>query len=176
MKNITKDLMDEHQNILRVIALSLKECDNLESGKPLNKGLINDIVLFIRKYADGFHHAKEEDILFVAMLENQQNLHCNPIPVMLSEHDAGRQYVKAMIEALDKGSIDELVENIRGYCFLLSQHIYKEDNVLYPMAEDALQDEQKTIVEATYAAVQQSDFIHMDIHLFIDSLEQRVNS
>lgn len=174
MKNISNELVNEHRNILRVIALTLNECDRMEAGSPINKQLIADIVLFIKKYADGFHHAKEEDILFTAMLENQDCMHCNPIPVMLSEHDAGREYVRAMVEANEQNDTDALIASARGYCFLLAQHIHKEDNVLYPMAEDALNDTQKAMVEDKYANVDVHSFIETDIIAYIESMEERV--
>lgn len=173
MKNITKDLMSEHQNILRVIDLTRIECDKLENGQPLNTELMNDIVLFIRKYADGFHHAKEEDILFTAMLAKSENMHCNPIPVMLMEHDAGRMYVKDLVEALEQGNVEAVLENARGYCELLEHHIIKEDNILYPMAEEALTDDDKAKVEDKYAQVELSNFIETDILLFIEDLENK---
>lgn len=170
MKNITRELSEEHQNILKVIDMVLAECDKLEKGKEPDSVFFRDIILFIKKYADGFHHAKEEDILFKAMLNNLNNMHCNPIPVMLNEHDAGRQYVKNMTNALNRNKTSDLIENARGYCFLLKNHIYKEDNVLYPMAENSLTDIDKEKVEKQYKTVKADDFFETDIKTFIEKL------
>ncbi|MGQ1783979.1 hemerythrin domain-containing protein [Saccharicrinis sp. GN24d3] len=152
--NITKILSDEHQTILKVIDAVLKECNEIENGKVLEIGFFQKTIDFIKNYADKFHHAKEEDILFKAMLENIENLHCNPIPVMLHEHDEGRKYVKGMEDGLTNSDTRQILENARGYCFLLQQHIYKEDNVLYPMAEEALSDEQKDLVNQRYQKIE----------------------
>ncbi|WP_430937061.1 hemerythrin domain-containing protein [Saccharicrinis sp. 156] len=152
--NITKILSDEHQTILKVIDAVLKECNEIENGKVLEIGFFQKTIDFIKNYADKFHHAKEEDILFKAMLENIENLHCNPIPVMLHEHDEGRKYVKGMDDGLTNSDTRQILENARGYCFLLQQHIYKEDNVLYPMAEEALSDEQKDLVNQRYQKIE----------------------
>ncbi|MBK6285391.1 MAG: hypothetical protein IPF54_24465 [Draconibacterium sp.] len=62
MKNITKILSEEHQNILKVIDVILYECEQMENGKQINSSFFNDVIFFIKNYADGFHHAKEEDI------------------------------------------------------------------------------------------------------------------
>jgi hemerythrin-like domain-containing protein len=146
MKNITQVLSDEHQTILKVIEAALSECSELENGKVLEIEFFQKTIDFIKNYADKFHHAKEEDILFKAMLENIENLHCNPIPVMLQEHDAGRHFVNVMEQGIDEKDQEKLNENARGYCMLLQNHIYKEENVLYPMAENALSNEQKDLV------------------------------
>lgn len=172
MKNVTQVLSDEHQNILNVINIVLEECERLTYGKELNRSFFREVIGFIKNYADGFHHIKEEDILFKSMLNNLENMHCNPIPVMLNEHDAGRQYVKGMEAALSKGDVKNLVENAQGYCYLLQNHIYKEDNVLYPMAEQALNEQQKQQVDNSYRQVNASDFFEKDIDTFIKNLKQ----
>ena len=66
---------------------------------------------------------------------------------MKYEHDLGRGFVKGMIEALDKEDRNKLIKNAREYCALLRDHIYKEDNILYPMADESLSDKtQKNLV------------------------------
>ncbi|QQS51264.1 MAG: hemerythrin domain-containing protein [Bacteroidota bacterium] len=166
MKNITQILSDEHQTILKVIDAALQECEAIEKGKAIEAGFFQKVIDFIKNYADKFHHAKEEDILFKAMLENIEHLHCNPIPVMLHEHDEGREYVKGMELGLANSDTGQILENARGYCYLLQQHIYKEDNVLYPMAEEALSDEQKDAVNQKYQKVELKLKSEMDFDSF----------
>lgn len=150
MKNITQVLSDEHQTILKTLTVMLAECDAIEAGQELNTAFFNKAIAFIKNYADKFHHAKEEDILFKVMLENVDHLHCNPIPVMLHEHDEGRAFVQGMEAGIADNNASSIIQNARGYCMLLEQHIYKEDNVLYPMAEEALSEEQKELVNKAY--------------------------
>lgn len=154
MKNITQILSDEHQIILKVIDAVNTECSELEKGKALDIGFFHKTIDFIKNYADKFHHAKEEDILFKAMLENVEHLHCNPIPVMLHEHDEGRTFVKGMEEGISENNRSKIIDNARGYGMLLREHIYKEDNVLYPMAEEALSDGQKDVVNQKYTEIE----------------------
>ncbi|NLP59286.1 hemerythrin domain-containing protein [Lutibacter sp. B1] len=167
MKNITQILSDEHQTILNVIDAVNSECSELENGKTLDVGFFQKTIDFIKNYADKFHHAKEEDILFKAMLANVEHLHCNPIPVMLHEHDEGRTFVRGMEEAISENNISKIIENARGYGMLLRDHIYKEDNVLYPMAEEALSDVQKDDVNKRYKEVE----IELKKTMDIDSLK-----
>lgn len=109
MKNITQILSDEHQIILKVIDAVNTECSELEKGKTFDIGFFQKTIDFIKNYADKFHHAKEEDILFKAMLENVEHLHCNPIPVMLHEHDEGRTFVKGMEEGISENNRNNFV-------------------------------------------------------------------
>lgn len=148
MKKPTQILSDEHKNILCVINRMLKECGDLDAGKNVDEKFFAKAVSFIKNYADKFHHSKEEDILFMELNKDGVLEHCNPIGQMLHEHDLGRGFVKGLIEAFEKNDKAEAVKNARGYCELLQEHIFKEDNILYPMADEALKETaQKEIAE-----------------------------
>ncbi len=153
MTRSTKELSGEHKNILKVIDAMTKECDALEGGKELEKEFFVKAVDFIRNYADKFHHAKEEDILFKELDHPEVQMHCDPRGQMLHEHDMGRKFVKGMEEGAADGDKSKAVENARGYAQLLQEHIHKEDNILYPMAEQALGEERSRAVGERFAKV-----------------------
>ena len=138
MSTPTKILSDEHQNILKIVSVVVKECDALESGRDLDKNFFTKVIDFIRNYADKFHHAKEEDILFVELCKDTARMHCNPTGQMLFEHDLGRNFVKNMEAGLGENNNKKVMENARGYAQMIQEHIFKEDNILYPMADEAL--------------------------------------
>ena len=134
-------LKEEHQKILLMLQVLEAVCKKLEAGEDVNKNDLNKMVDFIKIYADKSHHHKEEDLLFPAMVEAGIPKEGGPIGVMLAEHTMGRNFVQGMSQALEEfpsGSADaspKIVSNARGYIDLLTDHIYKEDNILYPMAE-----------------------------------------
>ncbi len=142
--NPIEKLKDQHKTIIRGIDLLEKGAERLEKGENISADFFRKSIDFIRNYADKYHHAKEEDILFVRMGEVGFSAEMGPVAVMLFEHNQGRGYVAGMEAANeryaqgDKSSIKEIVKNARGYAGLLRQHIQKEDMVLYPMAENAL--------------------------------------
>ncbi|MEE9369280.1 MAG: hemerythrin domain-containing protein [Pontiella sp.] len=145
--DVTQVMMDEHQLILRMITLVEKHTQLVEQGSFSDWKFYLEAVDFIRNYADRFHHAKEEDVLFVELVENGMPEKSSPIEAMLMEHDQGRAFVKGMenaaLEFLD-GNLQftgELVKNAKGYAVLLRGHIDKEDNILYPLAERILPDQ-----------------------------------
>lgn len=142
--DITRRLKDEHQLILRMLALLEKNARLTAEGSFKDYQFYLDGVDFIRNYADRFHHAKEEDILFEALVEHGMPRENSPVAAMLMEHDQGRTYVKAMEEAATRavngeaGQEEAIVANARGYLDLLREHISKEDDILYPLAERIL--------------------------------------
>lgn len=154
MKRSLEILMDEHRHIERACRILSAMAEMAE-----NKGLVdpNDwqqAIDFIRGFADKCHHGKEEDQLFKVLRQKGFPVDQGPIGVMLSEHEVGRNFVKGMISALEdikKGNAKAaktLAENALGYTQLLPQHIWKEDNILYRIANDTLSDEdEKELLE-----------------------------
>ena len=167
MKDVTGMLKEEHQLILKAIDVLLNECVQLDEGQELEKSFFEKVIDFIKNYADKFHHAKEEDILFEKLNSDTVQMHCNPIPQMLYEHDTGRDFVKGMERGLEENDKKTVIENARGYAYLLKDHIMKEDNILYPMAEEALNDEQKDSILKEYNEVEVNKFPKADISKYL---------
>ncbi len=148
----TKLLTDEHKNILKVVDILSEECDSPE--KNIDKNFFTKVIDFIRNYADKFHHAKEEDILFKEFCKSE-NIHCNPTEQMLYEHKLGREFVKGMEDSLNKGDREGIIRNARGYIELIREHIFKEDNILYPMVDEALGKSVQDSMEKQFAQIGQ---------------------
>lgn len=172
MSKATDMLTEEHKNILRAIDSLLKQCAKDEKADASNADFYRAAIDFIRNYADKFHHAKEEDILFVELNKDSANMHCNPTEQMLYEHDLGRGYIKELETGLSQADLKKVLSGARGYGHLLRDHIYKEDNILYPMADEALGDEIKQAmllkfekIGGEYAATNQK------YELFLNNLE-----
>lgn len=158
MANVTKILSDEHINILKVVGALQKESKAISNGKAVDKKFFEDAIDFIRNYADKFHHAKEEDILFKELNKDSVEMHCNPTEQMLFEHEIGRGHVKTMENGVKNGDKEEIIEGARGYAELLTEHIYKEDNILYPMAEESLDEKTKKGILVKYEKAEQKRF------------------
>jgi hemerythrin-like domain-containing protein len=122
-----KKLVDEHVLIKKWIALIPQVLETFDLGSAEDRELILEGVNFIRSYADRFHHAKEEDILFKYFDENSDIL-----KTMLEDHAKGRNLVKAIVEALEKRDRQGVVGHLLAYRGLLTEHIKKEDEILYP--------------------------------------------
>ena len=122
-----KKLVSEHVLIKRWAAMIPEFIDNLDVESEPGRQVIIDGIDFIRTYADKYHHAKEEEILFKYFGED-----LDIIKTMLEDHDNARAHVRAMLEALDKKDKEAISEHLNAYRELLIEHIKKEDEILYP--------------------------------------------
>ena len=156
--SVTNTLKSEHQFILQYI--DLMECyarhdaslpDDAGGSLLLEKADI--FIAFIHEYADTFHHAKEEKVLFKYLALPGVLNECNPLPVMLNEHAQARELLSQMQYAASLNNVAALIDYVHGYTTLLRKHIYKEDNILYAMADRNLNEEDKIKLLEEYEKV-----------------------
>ncbi|MFL5262317.1 MAG: hemerythrin domain-containing protein [Anaeromyxobacteraceae bacterium] len=137
-------LMNDHRLIERAIDALVSFADEVRRKSTDDKAELGRFVTFIREFADAHHHAKEEDVLFAAMIEAGFPRQGGPVAVMLFEHDQGRAFVGQLADLaaqLAPWSADDrqrVAQAAQGYATLLRAHIHKEDAILYPMAEQRL--------------------------------------
>lgn len=151
-------LVEEHRSILKVLDSLEAVVAKVRGGKPCDPGFFSEAVSFIRNYADKSHHAKEEHVLFEHMSKYGLDRDSGPLAVMLHEHTVGRNFTGEMANAAqaisqgDGSRVKDLLGAAEGYASLLRQHIHKEDQVLYVMAERLIPPEAFTDVLKEYAA------------------------
>jgi hemerythrin-like domain-containing protein len=136
MKSVER-LKAEHDLIERGLALLEKSVARLEAGQSLPEGFPQWAPRFFQQFADRCHHAKEEDVFFPVLKQRGIPEQGGPIGVMLHEHGLGRDCVGRMREASQALPFDArtFADAARQYIPLLRQHIFKENNVLFHMAE-----------------------------------------
>lgn len=142
--SVTEILTDEHRVIKRVLRCLKRMAEQCKAQGCLEADSAREMIDFFRHYADGWHHAKEESQLFPVMEARGIPREGGPIGVMIDEHEAGRERIRAMEAAIDgaaaedAGAVREFCYQARVYIEMLRQHIEKEDHCLFPMADEAL--------------------------------------
>jgi hemerythrin-like domain-containing protein len=155
----TDQLVKEHVSIQLMLNVLERVCGKLNAGEKIPQKHLEQILEFIKVFADQCHHGKEEEFLFPAMEKVGIPRDGGPIGVMLAEHTEGRQYVKELGEAIewygrgDPTAVAALVGSARKYVELLNAHIEKENGVLFPMAEEHLPERKKMELLAAFDRV-----------------------
>jgi hemerythrin-like domain-containing protein len=141
----TEDLKQEHEGIL----LMLNIMEQISAMNEPNIVHLAQIIDFIKTFADKCHHGKEEDLLFPKLIEKGIRKENGPIGVMLYEHEQGRKHIKDLSVSFenykngDKSAISGIKENLNKYIDLLRNHISKENNVLFKMADEVLSEKEQ---------------------------------
>lgn len=161
MNKCVDSMMQEHELIVEVLAALQAMAEKLDAGEEVARKDVAEFGRFFRDFADKCHHGKEEDRLFVKMVEAGFPKHGGPIAVMLAEHDAGRQEVRGLLTiGAGAGPLSEAERaQVIGYASefvpLLYAHIQKENNVLYPMAQNAIPPEEFELLDQSCEAFDQ---------------------
>lgn len=146
MSRPTEILSNDHKVVLEKLKLMEQTINNLKSTNV--KNVLTDLKTFLRKEAD-LHFKKEEAALFPEM-EKFIPRDEGPIGQMLLEHEDLYKYEDNFIRGVDLFSNDEnngeaqklIRENGNSFINLLREHIYKEDNMLFMMADMHLEEDQ----------------------------------
>ena len=130
----------EHRVIEQAVAGMDVLAARLAAGADVPAALLTRLVEFLRVFADKCHHGKEEASLFpVLEAQGVPSTGC-PLGGLLGEHRKGRQLVDELAhssEAYGAGSDaarDRVAASLRALQDLYTSHIWKEDNLLFPLA------------------------------------------
>lgn len=176
------ELKMEHQAVRMTLRVLESICRRMEqSGEPVEVGHIDQLLEFFSVFVDQCHHGKEEELLFPALEALGIRRAGGPIGVLLEEHERGREYVGKMKARLSEYRVGEVsggpgfIMEARGYIGLLDQHIHKEDNVLFPLAEKQLSEAQKTELHSGFEKIEVEKIgvgRHEEFHKMLDHLER----
>jgi len=158
MTTATQNLETDHIYILRLCEVMLA----MVKKQSVDTSHFELVINLIRKFADGTHHAKEEDLLFPLMGEKGFSPKQGPVAVMLHEHEQGRDFVKRASEGIQKfkdahsDALQSVYDNIIGYAHLLQGHIDKENNILFRMADRAFSEEEQQNLLVQFTTIESS--------------------
>jgi PAS domain S-box-containing protein len=134
-------LMEEHRVMEKVLTVLVGEANKAFDGNPHSKeaqGRVTKSLDFFETFMDKCHNMKEEKVLFPKLEQRGIPKEGGPIGVMLLEHQKEREFLKAIKESLDENDSQSVLEHSKGFAELVKDHIWKEDNTLYPMGKKVL--------------------------------------
>lgn len=181
----TEILSDEHKVILKVLDVLERVGLAASNDGALDLEDARRLVEFFRTFADRCHHGKEEAHLFPAMEARGFPRQAGPIAVMLYEHDQGRGQVRQMAAAIDRiaagngAGYQEFAQAALGFVALLRDHIFKEDNVLFRMADEALEPQEQARLLEVFRRVEQEEIgpeVHERMRHLADQLAGKYGS
>jgi hemerythrin-like domain-containing protein len=177
MNTATNNLENDHVHILRLIDV-MEHITHTVNPDITNLERIVDI---IRNFADGLHHAKEENIFFPLLSQRGFSTTQGPVAVMLHEHTLGRNFVRGIAENISRykggnsDSLNEIYFNMNGYAELLRSHISKENNILFRMADNALSDSDQADLLVKFKKTEISQSGSSDPEQYIKQIEELVS-
>ena len=156
----TEILSGEHRIIEQVLDCLEKMAQNCANEGRLDRTSAEQALDFFRNFADRCHHGKEEAHLFPALEANGFPREGGPTGVMLREHEQGRAHVRGMDENIeaaavgDAPALERFIDHAEGYVRVLREHIYKEDHILFQLADRTLSEADQQALSAAFEEVE----------------------
>lgn len=150
-------LRQDHEITERVFAAMDVQFAAADGPAPALVGLF---VEYVRDYVDRCHNQKEEQHLFPRLERNGLPRHGGPLGVMLHEHEQAREILARLLPlgsayaAGDRSTLAGLRAAFAEYTALCKEHFWKENDILYPMAQRLLSDAEAAEVVAGIEAVE----------------------
>src|SRR5574337_1489909 len=141
----TESLRRDHALIEKVLKAMWATIPMLQGGKTIPEPIISQVIDFTKNFTDVCHHGKEENSLFPELEKKGMPKDTGPIAVMLMEHEVTRK-IGTRMEASSKtylksGDATQLIVDMQEYINHVVQHLWKENNRLFEMAEMALRND-----------------------------------
>jgi hemerythrin-like domain-containing protein len=143
MTNPFHTLKHEHRIIERGLRALDGLCLRLEWGSELTPDALSQVVDFTANFVNRFHHDKEEQCLFPLLAEHGISEEGGPLGAIRREHTAN---LTDAIEGCRKGdasAIKQFVEAAYRYSAHLIGHMQKEEAILFRLADEMLDDDEK---------------------------------
>ena len=177
-----KDLKMEHDAVRLTLSILDEICQRIEKSEDIiDFRHLEQLVEFFMVFVDKCHHGKEEELLFPALENVGVSREGGPIGVLLHEHQQGREFARKMNAALaqytqgDRQVVNEFVKTAREYINLLDQHIDKENNVLFPLAEKHLSEQEQEKLWEGFEKIETQKIgagKHEEFHKMLENLER----
>lgn len=154
-------LRNEHGLIRRFVDLLSVAVARLEIENPPPRAFFDGGIDFVRGFSDGFHHKKEELVMFRQLAQKKNGAIDGQIEALRYQHDQGRAFIKAIAGALegyadgDPGKASIVRENAASFASLLRHHIHIEDHIFFPMCSEEMTAEELADLGVKFDKVQE---------------------
>jgi hemerythrin-like domain-containing protein len=180
MNDFIHELRHDHRVIQQVVAGMSAVADLLDSGKQVDPSVLSDLVQFLRVFADQCHHEKEEQHLF-PLLEAKANVSTRrELESLEREHRSAKQLVAqlakvAAVYVHNPAAVRyRVIDLLRQLVELYPAHIWKEDFLLFPLAQQNLsQNEQQDLMEQ-FGNVERE--VGEDVHAGFEMLARKLEA
>mgnify|MGYP006118553227 CR=1 FL=1 len=179
----TESLRKDHKLIEKVLQALGVTIKLLKDGKQIPAQILLPTIDFTQNFTDVCHHGKEEEALFPALEKAGMPTNMGPIRMMIVDHQRTKVIAEKIEEASKKylettDSID-LIFALEVYVKHVTEHLWKENNRLFMMAEARLnhvaKDIDKNLEDVEEKKLKELGKTRSDYELLADDLEKSVS-
>jgi len=144
--NPIQTMLDEHEIICQTEEIIENLDKTWETDTDKYKETVSTLITFFKEYADGYHHRKEEDVLFPAIHDHPDFVLQEILEEFETHHEDFREYTIEIENAIAEGDFEKSYKELNNYLQDLLDHIGAENDELFSLAENLMdEDDLETI-------------------------------
>lgn len=183
MERATEVLEREHRIIQKAVAVMAQLVAQLELRHVVSPEVLRDLLTFMREFSDQVHHGKEESYFFPYLEKKGVPSTGCPLSALKGEHVKSRQLMDelnsaagAYIEGSEGGRLT-LIQVLQSLVALYPAHIWKEDFLLFPMADKILADTDQELLLRQFDSADEAlgGAVHERFEKLADELSARID-
>lgn len=171
MGKATEALKVEHELIFSTFELIDDIMKSQNHSDEIKLKYANEFLYFVNVFSDKCHHGKEEMLLFPLLVDHGVDATDGLIGIMKQDHVIARRIAVSLREAIDKKDIDDSGKLIKDYTSFLKTHITKENGILFPIADQLLDETAQNELISEFLIYEEDMVghgIHAQLHQMID--------
>ena len=140
----TDTLAKEHAIVILVTKAAEQEVRYMRDTGEFRPVVVDELVDFFEYFTEGCHDPKEERLLFARLRERGLPADTGILAEFYREHQefhARLRDIEHWVRAwrkTDVGDVSELAAHLDGYLKLMRSHVAREEELLFPMADELL--------------------------------------
>jgi len=179
----TESLRKDHKLIEKVLQALDSTIVLLKDGKEIPEQILLPTLDFTQNFTDVCHHGKEEEALFPALEKSGMPTHMGPIRMMVVDHKRTKVIAGKIEEAskkyLNTDDSADLIIALQEYVQHVTEHLWKENNRLFMMADarlnHAAKDIDKNLEDIEAKKLKELGKSRSDYEILADNLEKDVS-
>lgn len=174
----TENLKREHEAMYEVLNIMSKIANDIKEKKVFYTTDIDSIVDFLIVFWYNCHNQKEEQVFYPALIRAGIKTDDESIGDISHEHSMGRIYIREMSHSIENCKIgnafscERLADNLNNYVNLLRIHIQKEEEILFPKANDTLTEENLREISDQFEVIEEQTIGHSVHEHYFELLKQ----
>ena len=180
MNDFIHELKHDHRVIQQVVAGMSAVAELLDSGKQVDPSVLSDLVQFLRVFADQCHHEKEEQHLFPILATRANMSIRHELESLEREHRSAKQLVDRLAKAAavyydnPEAVRYRIIDLLQRLAELYPAHIWKEDFLLFPVAQQSLSTTEQQDLKEQFEDVERE--VGEDVHAGFEMLARKLEA
>lgn len=180
MNDFIHELRHDHRVIQQVVAGMSAVAELLDSGKQVDPSVLSDLVQFLRIFADQCHHEKEEQHLFPLLATKANVSTRRELESLERDHRSAKQMVGqlakvAAVYVHNPAAVRyRVIDLLQQLAELYPAHIWKEDFLLFPLAQQNLSETEQQDLKDKFEDVERE--VGEDVHAGFEILARKLEA